>query len=208
MPVPPETVNESAREPHDEPSAHDPPVDEVVILCGSTRTGSFNEQLARLLMARLQARGVRCRYVDLRDHPMPLLAGDVLDTDGPPASAHALHALLAAARAVVIVSPEYNGAMTPLLKNSVDWVSRVDIATFFTKPVVLAAATPGRRAGAAVLSLTTTWLRSIGADVHEATFGLGSVRHVLVDGVLLDGHDERLDAFADGVTTWLNELPS
>lgn len=175
----------------------------MVVLSGSTRTGSWNEQLARLVVRALRDRSIATRFVDLRDHPLPLLDPDVLLRDGPPAEAHRLHATLAAARAVVIVSPEYNGAMTPLLKNAVDWVSRVDIATFLTKRVVLAAATPGRGGAANGLALTATWLRSIGADVHTETFGLASVRHVFVDGVLGDDEARRFETFVDGVASWL-----
>ncbi len=180
----------------------------VIVTCGSLRTGSFNEQLARLTVDELNARGVAAEFVDLGDYTMPLLDPDVVASDGPPPVAHELRERIGRAPAVVIVSPEYNGAMTPLLKNTIDWVSRVDLAVLFGKRVVLMAATPGRRGGTNVLDITSRWLGHMGAEVHTETFGLPSSRHVLVDGALLDGHDERLAVFLDGVSTWLREPPA
>lgn len=180
----------------------------VAVISGSLRTGSFNTQLANLTVAGFAARGVPARFVNLADYPLVLFDPDIAQHDGPPPAAHDLREVIGAAAALVIVSPEYNGAMTPLLKNAIDWVSRVDIAVLFTKKVVLMAATPGRRGGAHALSLTSTWLSYMGADVHGTTFGLPSSRHVLLDGALDSEHEARLDEFLDGVVEWLREPPA
>jgi chromate reductase, NAD(P)H dehydrogenase (quinone) len=174
----------------------------VLVLSGSNRTGSFNTVLASMMADGLIARDLDARVVPLGQLDLPLFDADLNAAEGQPPAAHRLQADLASADGLVIVSPEYNGAMTPLLKNTVDWVSRVDMATFLAKKVVLAAATPGRRGGANVLDLTSRWLPYIGAEVFPETFGLPSVRHVLVDGELIDGHDERLSGFLDRVAPW------
>lgn len=175
----------------------------VLVLNGSNRTGSFNRILAGLVVEGLAERGVDAELVDLQRLDLPLFDADLCAAEGPLPAAHELRARIGAASGVVIVSPEYNGAMTPLLKNTVDWVSRVDMATFFTMKVALLVATPGRRAGAAVLDITSRWLASIGADLFSETFGLGGVRDVLVDGRLADEQAERLDTFLDGLASWL-----
>lgn len=181
-----------------------PPI--VLVLSGSNRTGSFNTVLASMMVDGLIARDVDARLVPLGRLDLPLFDADVNEIDGPPPAAHQFRADIAAADGLVIVSPEYNGAMTPLLKNTVDWVSRVDMATFFLKKVALAAATPGRRGGANVLDLTSRWLPYIGADVFPETFGLPSIRHVLVDDQLIDGHDERLSGFLDRLAPWFRAV--
>jgi chromate reductase, NAD(P)H dehydrogenase (quinone) len=175
----------------------------VLVIPGSTRTGSYNTLLAEITAERLVRLGVDAAVIDLADYRMPLFDADVEAADGPPPAAHELVELLRPAVGLVIVTPEYNGAMPPLLKNTVDWMSRVDLTAFFGKKVALLSATPGRRGGANVLAIMRMWLTYLTMEVHEETFGLPSVRHVLVDGELLDGHDERLDEFVRGFAATL-----
>ncbi len=174
----------------------------VAVLVGSNRTGSINRTLAGMIADGLVGRGVAATVVELADFDLPLFDADLLARDGPPPAARELHDLIVAADGLVIVSPEYNGAMTPLLKNSIDWASRVDMALLLAKRVALAAASPGRRGAANALDVTSRWLPYVGADVHPETFGLPSFRHVVIDGELTDGHGERLDAFLDGLADW------
>lgn len=197
---------------HDPPAdaqlgASDPSRPTVLVLNGSNRTGSYNRQLAELIVVGLVDRGVAARLIDLGDSDLPLFAADALETTGVPPAAHELHAEIAAADGFVIVSPEYNGAMTPLLKNTIDWVSRVDMAMFVGKRIALAAVSRGRRGAANVLDITARWLPFMGAEVHPDTFGVPSARHTLVDGQLLDGHDERLAAHLDHVAEWFRSPP-
>lgn len=186
----------------------EPPAGPVLVLNGSNRTGSFNRQLAGLVVEGLAGRGVPAELVDLSDLAMPLFDADLEAAEGPPPAAHGLRARIGAAPGVVIVSPEYNAAMTPLLKNTVDWVSRVDMVTFFTKKVALLAASPGRRAGSSVLDITSRWLAAIGADLFAQTFGLGGVRDALVDGRLADEQAGELAAFLDELAPWLTSQPA
>jgi NAD(P)H-dependent FMN reductase len=99
----------------------------VRLLCfaGSTREGSYNKKLARLAKAIASANGVEAVFVDLTDYPMPLYNGDLEAQDGPPLKAREFKALLGEYQGVFISSPEYNSSVTPLLKNTLDWVTRV-----------------------------------------------------------------------------------
>jgi chromate reductase, NAD(P)H dehydrogenase (quinone) len=176
----------------------------VLVISGSTRTGSYNTTLAKLATERLVACGVDAEFVDLREHRLPLFDPDLEAAEGQPQAAHDLVELLRPANGLVIATPEYNGAMPPVLKNTVDWMSRVDLTAFFGKKVALLSATPGRRGGANVLAIMQMWLSYLGMSVHADTFGLPSVRHVLVDGALLDDHDARLDEFVAGYVAVLD----
>lgn len=184
------------------------PTGPVLVLNGSSRTGSYNRLLATLVVEGLAGRGVEAELVDLRSLGLPLFDADLEAAEGPPPAAHEMRARIGAAPAVIIVSPEYNGAMTPLLKNTIDWVSRVDVAAFFTKKVALLAATPGRRAGAGVLDITSRWLSYIGADLFSQTHGLGSARHVFVDEQLADEQFAELGTFLDALAPWLASQPA
>jgi NAD(P)H-dependent FMN reductase len=99
----------------------------VRLLCfaGSTREGSYNKKLARLAQHIASANGVEAVFVDLIDYPMPLYNGDLEAKDGPPIKAREFKALLGEYQGVFIASPEYNSSVTPLLKNTLDWVTRV-----------------------------------------------------------------------------------
>jgi chromate reductase len=99
----------------------------VRLLCfaGSTREGSYNKKLARLAQHIASANGVEAVFVDLIDYPMPLYNGDLEAKDEPPIKAREFKALLGEYQGVFIASPEYNSSVTPLLKNTLDWVTRV-----------------------------------------------------------------------------------
>jgi NAD(P)H-dependent FMN reductase len=124
----------------------------IAVVPGSIRTGSLNRRLARDLAARLSTRGADAEVVDLADYPMPIYHGDDEAASGPPASAVALHDRLAAVDGLVLVSPEYNGSLPALLKNAIDWVTRVDRAAFRPLLIGLAATSPGSRGATTVLA--------------------------------------------------------
>ena len=75
---------------------------------------------------------------------MPIYDGDLEKAEGAPGAAKNLHALLAQNAGIFIAGPEYNAAMTPLLKNAFDWVSRVDISVYRTRAGALGGASDGR----------------------------------------------------------------
>ncbi len=174
----------------------------IIVISGSTRTGSIHKQLAELVTEKLRATEVEVTLLDLSDFPMPLFDADLLHRDGPPDSAHELRAIIGDHHGLVIASPEYNGAMTPLLKNTVDWVSRVDMFTLFGKLIGLMAASPGGGGGAKVLAMTSGWLSSIGANVFAETFSAPSINEHLVDGDLDEETNARLTDFSSHFASW------
>ena len=89
-------------------------------ICGSLRAPSVNR---KLLAEAIRLYGpVEHRIADLR---LPLYDGDLESSEGIPQSVQTLAAEIAGADAVIIASPEYNKAITGVLKNAPDWVSRV-----------------------------------------------------------------------------------
>ena len=137
----------------------------VALIAGSTRSGSVNRRLARAIALRLEDEdGVRADVVDLSDYPMPIYDGDDEAAHGVPDSAIRLAERLSRADAVVFISPEYNASLTPLLKNTIDWLSR-DVAPHrpFDRVFALAAASPGGLGGIRMLSHMRDILVSIGA---------------------------------------------
>ena len=97
----------------------------LLFFAGSTREGSYNKRLDRLAQHIATANGVEGVFVDLKDYPMPLYNGDLEAEQGPSQKAAEFKALLGEYQGVFIASPEYNSSITPLLKNTLDWVTRV-----------------------------------------------------------------------------------
>ena len=93
------------------------------MVAGSVRSGSFNVMLARAAVEHLEAHGATATWVDLATFDLPLYAAGI-EAERFPADALRLKQLLAAQHGVLFTSPEYNGSVSPLLKNAIDWASR------------------------------------------------------------------------------------
>ncbi|HEU4536922.1 MAG TPA: NAD(P)H-dependent oxidoreductase, partial [Polyangiaceae bacterium] len=124
----------------------------VLVFSGSVRQGSFNQKLATLAARALREAGADVTELRLREHPLPLYDGDEEVASGPPEQAKKLHELFRTHQGIFIASPEYNAGLSPLLKNTIDWVSRVadhgGQGAAFGRPVfALGAASPGALGG-------------------------------------------------------------
>lgn len=125
----------------------------LLFLAGSSREASFNKRLARLGAEIAAANGIPATFADLGDYPMPLYDGDVEAANGPPANAAKLKALMEVHAGIFIAAPEYNAGITPLLKNTLDWVSRVRLAgeaplqVFKTRVFAVGSASPSGHGG-------------------------------------------------------------
>lgn len=95
----------------------------LLAFSGSTRTQSLNQRLLDLAVAEARAAGAEVTAVSLRDFPMPLYDGD-LEANAFPAPADAFRALMIEHDGFLIASPEYNGSVSGVLKNAIDWASR------------------------------------------------------------------------------------
>lgn len=97
----------------------------ILVFAGSIRTGSFNARLAALAVKELALADVDVTRISLADYPLPLYDADLEKASGVPDNAVKLKRQFTAHRGIFIASPEYNASVTPLLKNAIDWVSRV-----------------------------------------------------------------------------------
>jgi len=100
-------------------------VPKILVFAGSIRTGSMNGQLAALAAKEFALAGGDTTRISLLDFPMPIYDGDLESRSGPPEAAISLKRMMQTHQGVFIASPEYNASITPLLKNTLDWVSRV-----------------------------------------------------------------------------------
>ena len=101
------------------------PIPKVLVFAGSIRTGSFNARLAAIAAKEIARAEAEVTRISLLDFPLPLYDGDLEARSGPPENAVKLKRMFCAHQGVFIASPEYNASLTPLLKNTIDWISRV-----------------------------------------------------------------------------------
>lgn len=96
----------------------------ILVFAGSIRTGSINEKLAVNAAAAIADAGGDVSHISLSDYPLPIYNGDLEDAEGVPENGKKLAERFVASQGIFIAAPEYNGGITPLLKNTIDWVSR------------------------------------------------------------------------------------
>lgn len=125
---------------------------EVVAFAGSTRQDSLNSKLIRVAAAGAKVAGASVRLLDLTDYTMPLYNGDLEKEHGLPAAARELKEIMRRSDGLLVAAPEYNSSITPLLKNTIDWVSRAEdgeppLVAYRGKVAGLLSASPGRLGG-------------------------------------------------------------
>ena len=152
----------------------------ILILAGSTRTGSLNQQLADAYVAELATRDCEITRITLADFPLPIINEDLEAEKGIPENAEKLARLFDAHDAIVIVGPEYNGSLTPLLKNTIDWVSRLIPESkgpwkpFKGKICAIASASAGVFGGISSITHLRQILTRLGMLVISEQFALGN----------------------------------
>lgn len=157
----------------------------ILVVSGSLRDGSLNTSLAQAAVERAPE-GARVElFGSLRD--LPLYDGD-LDGETAPGAVRELRARIEAADAVLFVTPEYNGSVSGVLKNAVDWASRPARAGALTgKTVAVAGATTGSYGAVWAQGDLRRILGIAGARVLDADFSVAKAHEKFdADGRLLD----------------------
>lgn len=143
----------------------------LLFFAGSTREASFNRQLARLAADIAGAEGADATLLELADYPMPIYNGDLEAEQGLPESVKSLKQIFRDCDGFFIASPEYNSSMSPLLKNTLDWLSRKEtadeppLAAYQGKTAALCSASPGQYGGLRGLVPLRMMLGNIGVHV-------------------------------------------
>ena len=117
----------------------------VLVICGSLRKKSYNAALTRALPELAPAELNLIMAPSIR---ASLYNADVQEASGFPAPANELAAAVKAADGVLFVTPEYNWSMPGVLKNAIDWVSRLPDQPFNEKPVAIQSCSQGPLGGA------------------------------------------------------------
>ena len=137
----------------------------ILGLAGSLRRDSYNRALLRAA-AEFSPAGTQITPFDQLG-ALPFYDGDI-EALGEPAAVHALRAAIAAADAILVVTPEYNDGTSAVLKNAIDWASRPPSRNVAGKPVAVMGASPTPSGARGGIESVKRSLRRAGADVIDA----------------------------------------
>jgi len=143
----------------------------ILIIPGSLRSGSRNAKLAAAAAAGFLQAGVDVTRISLGDFALPIYDGDLQGKSGVPKNAINIKRMIAAHQGVLLVTPEYNSSVPALVKNSIDWVSRVQDPSesrgqvFRERAFAIAAASEGRLGGTRALAALRLILSACHATV-------------------------------------------
>ncbi len=152
----------------------------ILIVPGSSRSGSHNTRLAAAAQKVFSTLECEVTRLSLSDYPLPIFDSDLEAKNGVPKNAVKLARMFDAHDGIMLVSPEYNGSVPPLLKNTLDWISRVknddrgQIFPYRDKTFALAAASPGLLGGIRCLGHLRDILTSVGANVIAKQVAIGN----------------------------------
>jgi chromate reductase, NAD(P)H dehydrogenase (quinone) len=138
----------------------------LVTFAGSLRKDSLNKRLAKGVA---QSQGGE--FVDLQPLSIPVYDADI-ETEGIPAGVVTLARFVRAADALIVAGPEYNGTITGVLKNAIDWLSRVKPLPLDSKPILLLSASPGALGGVRSLWHTRQAFEVLGCHVYPGMLGV------------------------------------
>ncbi|MCO6390929.1 FMN reductase [Aliihoeflea aestuarii] len=143
----------------------------ILVFAGSIRSGAYSGKTADLAHKELAVQGADVTRISLADYPLPLMDEDLESEKGVPQNAVKLAGLFDGHDAVLIATPEYNGSIPPLVKNAIDWISRVSkidgrpVRPFNGKVMALCSSSAGHFAGIRSGAHLRAVLSHIQADV-------------------------------------------
>jgi chromate reductase len=147
------------------------PALKILVIPGSLRSGSLNARLAAATAQEFALAGAEVTRISLADFPLPIYDGDLQAKSGVPKHAINLKRMMGAHHGVVIVTPEYNSSVPALVKNTIDWVTRVQDTNetrgqvFRGRPFAIAAASENRLGGTRSLAALRLILSACHATV-------------------------------------------
>ena len=161
----------------------------VITIAGSNSQKSINNRLIRYTNSLIE--NAEVISIDLNDYILPIYGVDYEAKKGIPTAAKNLHDLLSTADGFIISLAEHNGSYSAVFKNTIDWLSRINMKIWGEKPMLLMATSPGGRGGATVLQSAHAYFPFMGAIITD-TFSLPSFYDHFSNGEITD-EDLKID---------------
>jgi NAD(P)H-dependent FMN reductase len=152
----------------------------ILVFAGSIRSGAYSGKTADAAMKELALLGAEVTRISLADYPLPIMDEDLEKAQGIPENAVKLGRMINAHDGMLIASPEYNSSIPPLLKNTIDWISRISsdqgkvLKPFDGKIVALCSSSPGAFAGIRGLYHLRSVMMNVGSQVITQQCSIGN----------------------------------
>lgn len=153
----------------------------VLVLAASLRADSLNRKLAALAVRVAERAGATVDLATMHDFDVPAYDGDAETGVGIPHGAKEFGRRLEASDAFILASPEYNASMPGVLKNLIDWTSRLRPQPFGERHGLVMSASPSMVGGNRGLWALRVPLEHLGARIFPDMFSL-SMAHKAFDG--------------------------
>ena len=157
----------------------------ILAFAGSNSKQSINKQLATYASTLVE--NVQVTILDLNDFELPIFGVDLEAKIGHPENAHKFLNHINSSDGIIISLAENNGSYSAVFKNLLDWMSRIEGKTFFGKPMLLMATSPGGRGGQSVLEIAKNRFPRHNADI-VADFSLPSFGTNFSEGKIVDSN--------------------
>ena len=175
----------------------------ILIFAASLRQGSLNERLAALAATIVEQKGGMADRATMRDFDCPSYDGDAERASGVPDGASRLRDRLVQCDAFITAIPEYNASMPGVLKNVIDWTSRIRPQPWNGRQGLLLSASPSMVGGNRGLWASRIPLEHLGARVYPDMFSLAQAHEAftpdgrLANGTLQQRFESTIDCFLD-----------
>lgn len=157
----------------------------LLLFAASLRKDSLNARLIEIAAGVIEKNGGIVDLAHMSDFDCPSYNDDEEQTDGMPDGAIAFKKRILVNDAFIISSPEYNGSMPGVIKNSIDWVSRFRPQPFNEKHGLLMSASPSMAGGNRALWTLRMPFEHLGARIFPDMFSLGTAHQAFnADGTL------------------------
>ena len=187
------------------------PPPRILAFAGSARRESFNKKLVKIAADAAQKAGAHVTLIDLANYPLPIMNQDLEAEQGPPENALALKKIFLENDGLLMSCPEYNSSITPLWKNTIDWVSRpgpgdppLGLTAFKDKIAALLSTSPGRLGGLRGLVHVRAILGNIGVHVIPDQLAVSEAHNMFTAGGQLK--DEKQQAAVEKIARTLTDF--
>ena len=182
----------------------------IVLISGSLRKDSFNTKVLRNFEKKIISYGYSSTFVDLNDFPIPFYNEDI-EAQGIPSKVFMLKNILQSASGLIVSSPEYNGEISAVLKNTLDWLSRKSVnetpkQNFLNLKTIVIGASTGKNGANRAIERLQSLLITLGVDKEILNYSLAKASKDIFDAQDNLIIDEQNDIVEELVSNYLESI--
>lgn len=146
----------------------------LIMFAASMRHDSFNQKLIDLSANIARSQQVNVTKLHFPEFCKTFYNADDENSQGFPPEIRLFSEYMQQSSGMVIATPEYNGGIPGVLKNLIDWVSRIRPSPLKEFPVSLMSSTPSPKGGMRGLKHTSQTIEACGCHLNPNYFSVAS----------------------------------